>query len=1213
MSENLKGKNASTCINPSVIKTPEIVSGKRVIATLENIRERIKASIAKHSNNTLPLYHSCASKTLSLSEFKSLLQQMQSEGEITINANGRILSPTPPVPQENTDTSPPISAEIHDSKTNTLHHCHVSRLHSVTDTRPREYLLSTIFKEIKQGNATLANTAEDSPYRTLAEVTERARELRYQRGNKEAYDILKKDMPQFIPAAVLTTRSDVKAFSHLVCLEWDGDIDTANALVIGTQHPNVLAIWRSLSGNPKFLIPIKPMSKDGDELTTENFKHAWYSASCLFEEIGDADTTAMRPTQPQALCYDPDIFVNWDALPVEWDIDEYAFEEAYPNLIATENLAYAKLPVEYHIAIQEMQWKPNGWGETSVPCPWESHENDGWESPSNATGIHKNGKNDFTFHCLKCSTSKRYSDPLEKQPKRMTVPEMIANAPPVVDVHKERRKAHEAKIEKIRDDTLSPLALKRKPIKLAKVSTGTALLDTLAKTQELIAKILRIPERIIGFRADTGTGKNHQTEDYALEGNEVLILTPTTDLAVDLEKRMIHRFEELELFDTVFRWRGLMHGWDDREDPNLLFPHRIPCVQAPRADAYRRHGGNMYQMICPTCPVLDMCSVKGFLSQREAIQKARAAIISHPDFHINPAATQFAKEITQNEFGEPRTLIQDDVSADRLFSENSITRESLEAMRDTWKGQILSDFAKALLKACCVDGKPFAIGEYLNTLTPDQKSALHFQMTRVRADAPYNLQSTTHISVPIEDTNGHLNYVNTSIAVALQEGLIDDESVVELDDHFPKSRIYVSESECKFVGTLDNAVFHGIFSHADVDAIETLPHVYSKDWTLLHQLERFFDHYPREVDAPIRWHEDTLTFVTPPKLSKWIDKAIFMCATLNLGLFKRAFPNSHIEDLNLTQWHESAKLYQLRTNRNPRATVFRFENRKNTTGKVKKVPVGLSKTGECYWRLMIDEISRSSHLKHAIITYKKVLEWKKDEEASDLDEFDNIIATAHYGNLVGLDTDFKEADVLWVLFAPEIPHGEKIPDNVVTWQAKVFFGNDPEPLNYEFNPDTGQYKDERLQQVWSNQVIAELIQAIGRGRPVRKPITTVVLTSLFIQGITDRAETKLFDEADLEIAGGLEGLADAIAKREETEEKIESLTAENTIADFQEVYGCSYEKARQFWHDKGGKETAIVNDAELTDRIRELLNQGYSQRNAAKLLNIKLGKLQSRL
>ena len=259
--------------------------------------------------------------------------------------NSNIISKTPALCQEkNSHTFPLPSQEDSDSL------C-VSRLDSVFDTRPRKYPLSVIFKEMRTGAATLANLAEDVPYRTLAQVTEKARELRYERGNKAAYEVLKRGMPQIIPAVVLSNGSEIQSFSGLMCLEWDGDIDVAHALMIGKQHPNVLAIWRSLSGNPKFLVPVSPTSKDGDELTKETFKHAWYDASLLFEEIGEVDPSAARPTQPQALCYDPGLYVNWDAVPIDWSIDGDAFADAYPNLTETEDVAYAELPAEYRMAL----------------------------------------------------------------------------------------------------------------------------------------------------------------------------------------------------------------------------------------------------------------------------------------------------------------------------------------------------------------------------------------------------------------------------------------------------------------------------------------------------------------------------------------------------------------------------------------------------------------------------------------------------------------------------------------------------------------------------------------------------------------------------------------------------------------------------------------------------------------------------------------------
>ena len=180
-------------------------------------------------------------------------------------------------------------------------------------------------------------------------------------------------------------------------------------------------------------------------------------------------------------------------------------------------------------------------------------------------------------------------------------------------------------------------------------------------------------------------------------------------------------------------------------------------------------------------------------------------------------------------------------------------------------------------------------------------------------------------------------------------------------------------------------------------------------------------------------------------------------------------------------------------------------------------------------------------------------------------ELDNIKATAHFGNLVGLDTEFQDADVLWILFAPELERHE------ILWRAKMFFGNDAEPLIRELNKktgkwelardaETGMYKNPRVQKVGENAIIGELIQAIRRARLVRKARKVIILTSHHIAGITDRPEKRLFDEADWEITGSLDTLDDAIANSENAEIKATELTAQNTIADFREVLGCSSER-----------------------------------------------------
>ena len=700
-----------------------------------------------------------------------------------------------------------------------------------------------------------------------------------------------------------------------------------------------------------------------------------------------------------------------------------------------------------------------------------------------------------------------------------------------------------ARINEIRAGRVSPLAVRRKIVKLVRDEPAHALLDTLAKARERIAAFFHSTLRVLAFRADTGTGKNYETETYAINEGAILVNVPTGDLAIDLETRMHGRLSDAGLpRDYVFRRRGLMHRWRDGEDAHLRFPHEVPCIQAARCDAYRKKGGNMYKTICPTCRVETDCLQYGYRSQPEDAKNAVMLITSHPDFHINPALRGFAKPYLNDITGAPRLVVQDDVSTHALFLECQITRHRLQQIRDDWDGAFLGGFAKELLRCLEAEGTPYAIGDYLDTLTDKQKGLLNFQLTRLR------IQTT--------QADGTHTY---------------------------------------FVMTLDEAVSRGFFKAENEADIAELPAVYPKNWTLLDQLTAFFQHYTRPDDAPIQYHDGTLKFALPPRLHDSVWKAVFMSATLDLDLFKRAFPEAHTEDIPPTAFVNGTKVYQLRTNRNPRATVYLVEDAE---------VVGLSSTGENYWQRMIHEIARTPATQHAIITYKLLFEWKQNEETSDLSELDNITATAHYGNLVGLDTDFQDADTLWILFAPEIPHHE------IQWRAKLFFGDDTEPLNYD-RDENGVYRDKRLQKVWENAVIAELIQAIGRARLVRKARTVIILTSHFIPGITDRNETRLFDEADWEIAGSIEGLDTAITNREAAEQRAAALTADNTIADFQEIYGCSYEYARLLWHKAGGSDAKAEMDIALYEQIQALKAEKMSDSKIAKCLGISRGKLQS--
>lgn len=699
-------------------------------------------------------------------------------------------------------------------------------------------------------------------------------------------------------------------------------------------------------------------------------------------------------------------------------------------------------------------------------------------------------------------------------------------------------------IEQARAGVVSPLAIPRKPIKLL-TEKQHRVLTTLAKAQETIAALLQSAHRIIGLRADTGTGKNYEAETYAIT-NPTLVNVPTGELAIDLQNRAVKRFAEAGLpNERVFRRRGLMHRWKNGEDIARRFPHEVTCIQAPRADAYRHKGGHFQKVICPTCPELNTCEQYGYRSQESRAKEAQLVIMSDPDFHTNPQKRRYAQEYLTDQYNNPRFVVTDDISMSELFIACQITKERLQRMLQDWKDCILANFARKLLQLLEIDQDPYAIGEYLQTLTEKQKSHISYQLSHVR------IAQTT--------AAGDTEYI-----------------VLRLDD----------------------AVSKGYYNTETPADIQRMPIVDNEKWTLLDQLQACFTRYKHSEDAPIRYHDGILTFVIPPKMHQQVTKAIFMSATLDEILFKRVYPHAHIENLTHTQLQAGAQIYQLRTNHNPRGTLYEYEN---------QTPVRLSETGESYWKRIIADIHQNPDTAHAIITYKQVLDWKNNQIASELAELDNIVATAHFGNLVGLDTDFETAEVFHIFGSPEIPHHE------IAWRAKMFYGNDDQPLDYTRDPETGKYNDPRLQRIWINAVIGELIQAIGRARLVRKDATVILWTSHYIEGITDREQTRLFDEADWDIADGLQKLADAVSTREAYETRARELTAENTIADFQAVHGCSQRHARRLWEEAGGKQQTQDNTAELRKQAQSLQEQGLSLNKIAARLKVSWHKVKQLL
>ena len=347
---------------------------------------------------------------------------------------------------------------------------------------------------------------------------------------------------------------------------------------------------------------------------------------------------------------------------------------------------------------------------------------------------------------------------------------------------------------------------------------------------------------------------------------------------------------------------------------------------------------------------------------------------------------------------------------------------------------------------------------------------------------------------------------------------------------------------------IEEAIGFGILDMETVKKIQDFPGVYrNPDWTLWHQLKRFFAHYTRDADAPMIWYNKNLRFWVPLAPHPSVQRLLLMSSTLTEGDLRRAFPDEDTEVIRIpsTPWFEGNQVFQIRTGTHTLKTMLDY----NSTWDV----IGLSEMGERFFLGICAEIDRDPSVTHAIITYDPII-----EQLREVAERDNVCLLTEFKDVHNLESPFETAEVVWIVGTPPWEPG-------VMWRhAQIVFGNDEEPLSYEAEPEFHHYKDERVQRIYTQAVRDEITNTIGRvGLNHRCDKKVVLISSLEIPDITDRPETLLFDWEDFEVAGSLDKLAETIATREQLETELANLTAESPRTEVERILGCSSRQANR--------------------------------------------------
>ena len=721
--------------------------------------------------------------------------------------------------------------------------------------------------------------------------------------------------------------------------------------------------------------------------------------------------------------------------------------------------------------------------------------------------------------------------------------------------------------------------------------------------QQSLNKAFQSDAKFVLIRSDAGTGKDYAKASYILD-------TPAdAEKFVEMVPRILLGQEKITaLLDRskadreVFLWQGILTGWEThksrpwQERHGLLGkPDGLMCIQAPKYSALWRKGVNPQRQLCPICPSRLVCNQVGYRSQTREAEESDYLLSAQDGLLFNPELQGFAKRIIGSAKTE-KTAIVDEVRAHELFSECELPKSSLQFIIDAWSGTAAGRFAQDILKSLEFHQTPDlqAVKERVLNLSELERRQIIQSFSRFRIFGQALTTDSDKVSRDgILKAYGtfYPEYSPAGIAIALAA---NKEAADKLNAEGIHA-IFIPTSVDKVI-LLDysQAIAFKFFQIPDTDddksigdIQESFPRLYSEFWTPIHQLESLFEQYPRIEDTPISYHAGVLRFNLPPVPHPSIDKFVMMSATAETAIIREnIFPDTDISEIETgyTQWESGNSVFQIRTGRYPRQSVI------NAEGEI----VGF---GRKALDALISESASHPDKQFTVITYKSV-------EENYAAEVPNNVDFAHYGGVEGENQRFQDTDSFWIMFDPRLPPHE------VKHRAQLYYGRDASPLNYKYQENG--YVDTRLQRISDQYAEAELIQAIGRARLVRRSgVEVIIMCGRDIKGVSGREETVLFDLADLHKAGSVADLRETVQSRQQSESdtlaEINAMLAEGeSLESVQNHFGIS-ERAmgniRPMLEMPTATEKKSVS-ADLKERAIAMKAEGMTQTAIANALGI---------
>ena len=723
------------------------------------------------------------------------------------------------------------------------------------------------------------------------------------------------------------------------------------------------------------------------------------------------------------------------------------------------------------------------------------------------------------------------------------------------------------KVHTVREKGISPLAIKRPTPILRKSEPTEKTPETVEEISVQAQRAFDRNVRVVGFTPQTTLERNREVETFLQQHKPICLNVPNASHAATAAE-----FFQRRNSGSVARWRDRMYLWDQVKDIPVdvrmanPFQHGNVCEDPLRCEALEKKGGDPSESICPECRVYTACQERGYLSQPSTLQTSQVKIIEGRHRFLDPHYEEIVEQLLETGDGtQPLCIINAATHTEfGLFPKCELSKNILEEWRVNWQGKALGNFAIAFLNAAEIRDKSPAdairrLRSILQTFEWLEDEIIE-QMCRVNVRGRVVARGVTDTETGAALARYTIEFARGSSAYIPLDDAAADRLAAQRLPAF-QLHTFVPNEDMKISIPIADAIRFGLLDTATPENISEFPTVCrDPNWTFWHQLKRFFANYTRDADAPMRWVDKALQFFVHPVLHPKIKHLLVTASVLSSEHLRHTFRGTETEVLPAIPlaWLPGNRVFQIRTGIYPQHTIIDVNNTWDV--------FGLSETGQhLFWRIQA-EIERDPDIKHGIIVHRQAL-----EQLGDIAKSENVCFLTTFREMDGLETAFQEAQVIWMVGMPAIK-----PLDILE-RTQILFGNDEEPLFYEMEPELHRYKDERVQSVYEitvSRLFREIMELAQLNRFPNKKI--MLITGLRLPEITDRPETLLFDWEDLDVAGGLDKLAEVIATRQRFEVERDQLTPESDRKEVERVLGCSTRQANRVLQRMRGGKTRVT-------------------------------------